>query len=577
MRLIRLVLSVLLILITAAHAQTGSAQTPSYLNTEVNALFPNNTLGLISPFDLRQVTLDTIASSCNQSVVTCVTATVLQRNCYIGNGVSNPLSSVSSCNGYNTTGWTLAQWQALLPAAAALTDQVDWAAIQSIINAASGPISISLPPSTAMLNKPLSVCNQSVSFFGSGSRSNNTTGAAGTTLLNFINNTDGVDHCTSSTTVLMMQDISLNSTTLTGTIWGINDQSANYTYLRNVFINGFNYGINFNNPGGTRLLSVFMANGQAGGVDTGSTAVLYTGKGFVNHIQDTLAQGFAISFNFDSTPIVEGLEDIQVLNSACGGTWKCIIIGSTLTTYGPFNYSFINMSVDAAGSFLFAGECNDIVVIGGNWLGDAAVGSWTGGSNMIDLGTATTGCHSVRLRDMWISPGAVTWNSAITAEAVVTDVIMDGLHIETNAATISGSWIQVANGATQVLEHNTQWTNFFAAAAPPSNAIGNFSASPTNKLQSTTLGLPTLSSCGTSPSLSSGSNGEQGTVTMGTASPTGCTLTFPAPNRAVAPSCIVVSRTPGTPVTPTTVSISQIVWTNSGTSSLVVDYKCTPN
>ena len=63
---------------------------------------------------------------------------------------------------------------------------------------------------------------------------------------------------------------------------------------------------------------------------------------------------------------------------------------------------------------------------------------------------------------------------------------------------------------------------------------------------------------------------------MGTASPTGCTLTFPAPNRAVAPSCIVVSRTPGTPVTPTTVSISQIVWTNSGTSSLVVDYKCTP-
>jgi hypothetical protein len=47
------------------HAQTGSAKTPAQLNAEINALFYNNAIGAISPFDLRQVTLDQVASSFN--------------------------------------------------------------------------------------------------------------------------------------------------------------------------------------------------------------------------------------------------------------------------------------------------------------------------------------------------------------------------------------------------------------------------------------------------------------------------------------------------------------------------------
>jgi hypothetical protein len=146
----------------------------------------------------------------------------------------------------------------------------------------------------------------------------------------------------------------------------------------------FNFGILFNNPGGTRLLSAFITNGQFPGVSTTSQGITYTGAGFVNHIQDTLVQNFAYGYIFNSTPVSnQGLEDLQVLNLAYGYVWKCITIESTNTGYGPFNYSFLNMSVNAVGNLMYILECNNIVVHGGNWLGVAPVGSWTGGFNLL--------------------------------------------------------------------------------------------------------------------------------------------------------------------------------------------------
>lgn len=54
----------------------------------------------------------------------------------IGDGVSHPLSGVTSFLGNNTTGYTLGQWQALLPSATATTNELNWAIIQSAIAAA---------------------------------------------------------------------------------------------------------------------------------------------------------------------------------------------------------------------------------------------------------------------------------------------------------------------------------------------------------------------------------------------------------------------------------------------------------
>lgn len=65
MKRILAALGILLALAMPAYAQTGSSQTPTQLNTEVNTNFPNNTTGLITPAVVRQMLLDMIASSPN--------------------------------------------------------------------------------------------------------------------------------------------------------------------------------------------------------------------------------------------------------------------------------------------------------------------------------------------------------------------------------------------------------------------------------------------------------------------------------------------------------------------------------
>lgn len=85
-------------------------------------------------------------------------------------------------------------------------------------------------------------------------------------------------------------------------------------------------------------------------------------------------------------------------------------------------------------------------------------------------------------------------------------------------------------------------------------------------------GPPTLSSCGTSPSLSSGANDIRGVITAGTGSPTACTLTFKN-TFPVAPVCSIDG---GTGVTPTITSVSNTTLVMGGTigSSGVIYYIC---
>jgi hypothetical protein len=102
-------------------------------------------------------------------------------------------------------------------------------------------------------------------------------------------------------------------------------------------------------------------------------------------------------------------------------------------------------------------------------------------------------------------------------------------------------------------------------------------------------GPPALSGCGTSPSVSGSSNAIYGTVTEGTGSPTGCTLTWQtapsnqpgaAPAGALtrqnaAPTCLVTGRTSTDLVTAiTTANGTTLTWTNAATNSGVYDYFC---
>lgn len=85
-----------------------------------------------------------------------------------------------------------------------------------------------------------------------------------------------------------------------------------------------------------------------------------------------------------------------------------------------------------------------------------------------------------------------------------------------------------------------------------------------------TATAPALTSCGTSPAITG--NDVHGTVTMGTATPTGCVITF-AIAYATAPTCRVTWRT-NIASMQYTVSTSAITLTQTGTSSNLIDYDC---
>lgn len=98
-------------------------------------------------------------------------AAKLSTYCYIGDGSSHTLSTVTSCNGVNTASFTLYQWQTIVPGAAALTDEIDGAAIQSVLNAATTAAAVVIPAqSTAVVNRQIVVpAGIQASFTGSGS------------------------------------------------------------------------------------------------------------------------------------------------------------------------------------------------------------------------------------------------------------------------------------------------------------------------------------------------------------------------------------------------------------------------
>lgn len=95
----------------------------------------------------------------------------LYENCFIGDGRSHQLSTVTRCNGEDTTGLTLARWQARFPHVTSSSDEVDWVAIQATLDATEGPVAdLRVPPgSVAVLNKPLALPpSKHVSISGAG-------------------------------------------------------------------------------------------------------------------------------------------------------------------------------------------------------------------------------------------------------------------------------------------------------------------------------------------------------------------------------------------------------------------------
>ncbi len=500
--------------------------------------------------------------------------------CYQGDGKSHILSTVTNCNGTNTANWSLVQWQAALPAATSLTDEIDWAAVQSYIDHATSQITIWVPVGKAFMNHSLMIGVNSVSFFGSGgiNQPNFGINPGSQSWFHWTVSTNGIDHAIATNSKVEIHNMMMDQTFFGGGIIGINDQAANNTLLEHVLISGFNNCINLVNARGTKLEDVVCENRQAPGIDISNVGITYSGTmAFINHAHNVLMQGFALGYHYHSTNMGgEGLEDIVLSDSACGGVWKCIVVDSVNTGYGPFNYSFQNLSVDAAGQWLSLPECNNIVVTNGNWLIDPAVGAWTNNNNMIDIGSSTTACHMVRLHDLWMgNQTPATVNTLVAVEDGVNDVQISGLHIETANITTLAAFLYVLAGAVDVSERETNWYSNFAPIVTPKNGVGNTSISPSNHFQSVLNNPPPkLTNCGLGPLLQAGSTTTHGTIKENMGLPTTtCAVTFAIP-LPVTPSCLFTSIPPKPDLAIQSITNTGFKFSH-GPGSTTVNYSCT--
>ena len=84
---------------------------------------------------------------------------------------------------------------------------------------------------------------------------------------------------------------------------------------------------------------------------------------------------------------------------------------------------------------------------------------------------------------------------------------------------------------------------------------------------------PVLSTCGTSPSLGTGSSDTAGSITVGTTASNACTLTF-GTAFTTAPFCIVQNKTTGAAANVYTVSTTAIVFSSALADSTQLYYVC---
>jgi hypothetical protein len=111
---------------------------------------------------------------------------VLRPYCYQGDGVAHTLSSVTSCNGVNMSGTSLAQWQAVLPSATSLLDDIDGDAINSYIATVPAGTPIVVPIyGRAVVNTTITACGSPFYMYGGSVGASITQTGIGVTLFKY--------------------------------------------------------------------------------------------------------------------------------------------------------------------------------------------------------------------------------------------------------------------------------------------------------------------------------------------------------------------------------------------------------
>ena len=88
---------------------------------------------------------------------------------YVGDGYSHPLSSVTEFKGLDVTGYTLIQWQTLVPQVTALTNQIDAVSVQAWFNDRPEGGELNLPAGVGVFDIGIQTGeNQNINLWGAG-------------------------------------------------------------------------------------------------------------------------------------------------------------------------------------------------------------------------------------------------------------------------------------------------------------------------------------------------------------------------------------------------------------------------
>jgi hypothetical protein len=410
-------------------------------------------------------------------------------------------------------------------------------------------------------------------------------GVATNPLINFFT-PDGVGNQGGTIQVQGNGPLLVKSDTLTGTMsfYPNGDGSSNFLVLQN------------NNPiyqtwfdGTTRLqagVGATIAN-----IGTVTAHQLYFQTGATNRWGIGTSGGFFSNGLTDKgagTVNISGLYYIngtQLSFSNLGGSVTCAqlpaLTGAITTSAGSCATSYAGILSGALGGTGVA-NTGRTLTLGGNMSTGGAF--TTSGANALTL--TTTGPTNVTLP----TTGTLV-NTAVTSLASLTTLpslttigttitISGGSgtspQLNMSGSTLAAFNMQGGSAAFQALASTGSGSVFKATAGNiwfgGGNKIafgtdGNMHIRTTNEASST----PALSSCGTSPTIV-GSD-IAGTVTMGTGSPTGCTITF-ANAYSSAPHCNVTWRGNVLATQNYSISTTAITLNQTGTSSNVVDYIC---
>lgn len=146
----------------------------------------------------------------------------------------------------------------------------------------------------------------------------------------------------------------------------------------------------------------------------------------------------------------------------------------------------------------------------------------------------------------------------------------------TNSALITGQVIETGTVSTSAVGSQINFATAPIGSGTTSNVfhINSASGLVLDKDLTTAGAAASVASCGTSPSIVSGSSDVAGEITTGTGSPTTCKINFSA-TKTNAPFCIVRAQT-NSKQPDYTISTSQISLSNlTGTGGDKIDYQCT--